>query len=274
MTAVPAPYTAAPDGPPPYESVRPAAPPPGVLLVTGGGRGIGAQVCERAARDGWDVAVNYARDGASAERVVRAVQACGRRAIAVQADVSDAAAVAAMFGTVARELGPLRGLVNNAGIVDMKARLDEMSVSRLQRMLAVNVLGTWLCAQQAVRAMSLRHGGAGGVIVNVSSVAATLGSPATYVDYASSKGAIDTFTTGLGRELAREGIRVAGVRPGTVYTDIHADSGDARRALTIGDSIPLGRAGYPQEIAEAVVWLLSPAASYVTAATLDVGGGR
>lgn len=245
-----------------------------VLLITGASRGIGAATARLAAARGWDVAVNYTRDADAAEGVADAVRALGRRAITVAADVADEAAVLAMFTRIDGELGRLTGLVNNAGIVDMKARLDEMSVARWQRMWAVNISGSLLCAREAVRRMSRRHGGAGGAIVNLSSVAARLGAPAMYVDYAASKGAIDTFTEGLAQEVAAEGIRVNAVRPGIIDTDIHADSGDRNRPQAAAAIIPMQRPGTPDEVAAAIVWLLSAEASYTTGAILDVGGGR
>lgn len=251
-----------------------ATPPSPVLLVTGASRGIGAATARLAAAQGWDVAVNYSRDAAAAERVADAVRAQGRRAITVAADVADEAAVLAMFRRVDAELGALGGLVNNAGIVALQARLDEMDLARWQRMVNVNIVGTLLCAREAVRRMSHRHGGAGGAIVNLSSAAARIGSPGMYVDYAASKGAIDTFTLGLARELATEGVRVNAVRPGIIDTEIHADSGDARRAHASSGLIPMQRPGTADEIAQAIVWLLSDAASYTTGAVLDVSGGR
>jgi len=245
-----------------------------VLLITGASRGIGAATARLAARRGWDVAVNYARDAAAAEAVAADVRAAGRRAITVCADVADEAAVLAMFRRVDGELGRLGGLVNNAGIVAMKARLDEMDLARWQRMWAVNLTGSLLCAREAVRRLSTRHGGAGGAIVNLSSVAARLGAPAMYVDYAASKGAIDTFTQGLAVELAAEGVRVNAVRPGIIDTDIHGDSGDRGRPQSAAPGIPMQRPGTADEVAAAIVWLLSAEASYTTGTILEVTGGR
>ncbi len=245
-----------------------------VLLITGAGRGIGAATARLAAQRGWDVAVNYARDAGAAEAVASEVRAAGRRAITVAADVADEAAVLAMFERVDGELGRLSGLVNNAGIVDRQARLDEMTMARWQRMWAVNISSSLLCAREAVRRMSRRHGGAGGAIVNLGSVAARLGSPNLYIDYAVSKGAIDTFTHGLALEVAAEGIRVNAVRPGLIDTDIHATSGDRGRPQAAAGLIPMQRPGGADEVATAIVWLLSAEASYTTGAILDVGGGR
>lgn len=245
-----------------------------IALVTGASRGIGAATARTLARRGYDVAVNYARDAAAAERVAADVQALGRRALVVRADVADEAAVLAMFEAVDRGLGRLAALVNNAGIVDRKARFDEMSLARWRRMFDTNVIGTLLCSRAAVQRMSTRHGGAGGAIVNLSSVAARLGAPAMYVDYAASKGAIESFTVGLGRELAEEGVRVNAVSPGIVDTGIHADSGDADRAHKSAALIPLQRPGTAQEIAEAIAWLLSDEARYATGTVLTVSGGR
>ncbi|MBU6260856.1 MAG: SDR family oxidoreductase [Burkholderiales bacterium] len=247
---------------------------PPILLVTGAGRGIGAATAVLAARQGWDVALNYRRDTAAAQAVAERVRAQGRRALVVQAEVDDEAQVLAMFGAIDRGLGPLAGLVNNAGIVDVAARVDECSVARWQRMFSINVIGSMLCAREALRRMSRRHGGAGGAIVNVSSVAARLGSAAQYVDYAASKGAIDSFTIGLAREVATEGVRVNAVRPGIVETDIHASGGEPDRAVRLGPQVPMQRAGQADEIAAAICWLLSGAASYTTGALLDVSGGR
>ncbi len=245
-----------------------------VLLVTGGSRGIGAAAALLAARDGWDVAVNYTRDEAAAQSVAQRVRSLGRRALVLRGDVSREADVLAMYGAIDAELGTLRGLVNNAGVVDVAARVDAMSEARLLRMFGVNVIGSMLCAREAVRRMSTARGGAGGAIVNLSSAAARLGSPGQYVDYAAAKGAIDTFTLGLAREVAAEGIRVNAVRPGIIETDIHASGGIPDRAAQLAPSVPMRRAGSADEVAQAIVWLLSEAASYTTGAVVDVTGGR
>lgn len=245
-----------------------------VLLVTGGGRGIGAATALRAARDGYAVAVNYAHDAASAESVVARIQDAGGTAIAVRADVADDAQIMALFDQIDERLGRLTGLVNNAGVVDMRCRVEDFTHARLRRMFDINVIGSMLCAREAVRRMSTAHGGAGGAIVNVSSGASRLGSANQYVDYAATKGAIDTFTVGLAKEVAAEGIRVNAVRPGLVDTDIHASGGMPDRIRTLASEVPMQRAGTSEEIAEAIVWLLSPAASYTTMALLDVTGGR
>jgi NAD(P)-dependent dehydrogenase (short-subunit alcohol dehydrogenase family) len=244
------------------------------VLITGASRGIGAATALRCARSGWHVALNCARDEAAAEAVAAQVRVLGRQAVVVRADVTDEAAVQAMFARVRAELPPLGGLVNNAGVVGAKARLDEMDLARWRRMFEINVFGALLCAREAVRVMSTRHSGAGGAIVNVSSAASRLGSPAEYVDYAASKGAVDSFTLGLAKEVAAEGVRVNAVRPGIIATDIHASGGQPDRVALIGPLVPIGRAGSADEVAAAIVWLLSDDASYVTGALLDVGGGR
>jgi NAD(P)-dependent dehydrogenase (short-subunit alcohol dehydrogenase family) len=245
-----------------------------VLLITGGSRGIGAATALLAAQDGWAVAVNYANNQAAANQVVQAIAQAGGQAIAVQGDVADEAQIVRLFATVDQQLGPVTGLVNNAGVVDVTARVEDMSWQRLERTMRINVLGSFACAKEAIRRMSTRHGGQGGVIVNLSSVAARLGAPGQYVDYAASKGAIDTFTVGLAKELATENIRVNAVRPGVIDTDIHASGGLPNRARDLAPLIPMQRAGTAEEIAESIVWLLSDKASYVTGTCLDVGGGR
>lgn len=245
-----------------------------VVLITGGSRGIGAATALAAARRGFAVAVNYNTNALAANNVVQAIQGEGGRAIAVQADVANEAEVAAMFGQVDAQLGTLSALVNNAGVVDLAARVDEMDMQRLRRMFDTNVLGSFYCARQAIRRMSTRHGGTGGAIVNVSSVAARLGGAAQYVDYAASKGAIDTFTVGLARELATESIRVNAVRPGIIETDIHASGGQPDRSRTMAPSVPMQRAGSANEVAQAIVWLLGDEASYSTGSVIDVAGGR
>ena len=249
-----------------------------ILLVTGGSRGIGAATARLAAAHGWDVAINYARDAAAAEVVAADVRAVGRRALLVQADVGDDAQVVAMFQQVDRELGTggavLRGLVNNAGVVDVPSRVDAMTPARLQRMFAINVFGSFASAREAVRRMSSQHGGMGGSIVNLSSAAARIGAGGQYVDYAAAKGAIDVFTLGLAREVATEGVRVNAVRPGIIETDIHASGGQPDRAAQMAPLVPMRRSGTAEEVAQAIVWLLSDASSYTTGSVVDVTGGR
>lgn len=244
------------------------------LLVTGGSRGIGAAVCLLAARAGYRVAVNYASNEIAAGALVAEIKAGGGEAFAVRGDVGNEADVTAMFEAVDKTFGRLDAFVNNAGVVDRKARVDEMSVERLERMLRINVIGSILCAREAVRRMSTLRGGKGGSIVNLSSAAATLGSPGEYVDYAASKGAIDTFTIGLAREVANEGVRVNAVRPGIIDTEIHASGGQPGRVAAIRDTVPMKREGKAEEVAHAVLWLLSDAASYTTGSIVNVSGGR
>ncbi|MEY3474851.1 MAG: hypothetical protein RL087_1309 [Pseudomonadota bacterium] len=251
-----------------------SASPQKVVLVTGGSRGIGAATALLAARRGYAVAVNYTSNSLAADEVVRQIRAGGGSAFTVQADVADEAQVMAMFEKVDAKLGRLDALVNNAGVVDVAERVDGMSAQRLRRMFDINVIGAFLCAREAVRRMSTRHGGSGGVIVNVSSAAARLGSPAQYVDYAASKGAIDVMTIGLAKEVATEGIRVNAVRPGLVETEIHASGGQPDRVRDLAHQVPMQRGGSADEIANAIVWMLSDEASYTTMALLDVTGGR
>jgi NAD(P)-dependent dehydrogenase (short-subunit alcohol dehydrogenase family) len=238
------------------------------MIVTGGGRGIGAATARLAAERGYAVCISYLRDAESAQNLAREIGAK-----AVQGDVAAEADVVRLFQEADR-LGRLAVLVNNAGIVDRSSRVEAMSAERIQRMLAVNVTGSFLCAREAIKRMSTRHGGKGGAIINLSSVAAKLGSPGDYVDYAASKGAVDTMTVGLAKEVGAEGIRVNGVRPGVIRTEIHAVSGDPARVERIGAGAPLGRPGDAEEIARAILWLASDEASYITGALLDVSGGR
>ncbi len=245
-----------------------------VLLITGGSRGIGAASALLAAQNGYAVALNYQVNSLAADAVVQQISASGGQAIALQANVAIEAEVMAMFEQIDAKLGRLTALVNNAGIVDVAARVDNMSIARLKRMFEINVLGSFLCAREAIRRMSTRHGGAGGAIVNVSSAAARLGGAGQYVDYAASKGAIDTFTVGLAREVAAEGIRVNAVRPGIIDTEIHASGGQPERARQMAPQVPLQRAGTALEVAQTIIWLLSEQSSYSTGVLLDVSGGR
>ncbi|HEX5515052.1 MAG TPA: SDR family oxidoreductase [Gammaproteobacteria bacterium] len=245
-----------------------------VLIVTGGSRGIGAATAQLAATAGYAVCISYAHNAEAASAVVREISKAGGEAIAVDADVANEADVVRLFERVDAEFGPVTALVNNAGILGSQLRVEQMSAERISRVLAVNVIGSFLCAREAVRRMSIRHGGMGGAIVNLSSAASRLGSPNEYVDYAASKGAIDTFTIGLAKEVAAEGIRVNAVRPGVIYTDIHASGGEPNRVERVKGSVPMQRGGQPAEVAKAILWLLSEESSYTTGALLDIAGGR
>jgi NAD(P)-dependent dehydrogenase (short-subunit alcohol dehydrogenase family) len=245
-----------------------------VAIVTGGSRGIGAAIAKLLGANGYGVAVNYASDQAAAERVVEGLNGAGSRAIAIQGDVSREADVLRLFEIAERELGPIRSLVNNAAITGGFARVDQIDGAALARMLAVNVAGTILCAREAVRRMSTRHGGAGGAMVNISSLAARTGGTGEWVHYAASKGAVNSFTIGLAREVANEGIRVNAVAPGLVDTELHAANGEPGRLKRLSPTIPMQRGGTAEEIAQGVLWLLSDAASYVTGTILEIGGGR
>jgi NAD(P)-dependent dehydrogenase (short-subunit alcohol dehydrogenase family) len=244
------------------------------ILITGASRGIGREAALLAAARGWSVGVNYASNRAAADEVVALVRAAGAEAVAVQGDVAEEADVLAMFAATQQALGPLDGVVVNAGIVGPASCLMDMSLERMRRMFEVNTLGAYLCAREAARALALSRGGRGGSIVLVSSVAARLGSPFEYVDYAGSKAAVDTLALGLAKELAQDGVRVNSVRPGITVTDIHASGGQPDRATRVGSTTPMGRAGEPAEIAEAIIWMLSDAASYTSGAILDVSGAR
>ena len=246
----------------------------GIVIVTGASRGIGAATARLAAARGYDVCVNYKTNRDAALRVVAGVERAGRRAIAAQADVAHEAEVVRLFEICDEQLGVLTALVNNAGILETQARVDAVDAARLQRILATNVVGAFVCAREAVKRMSTRHGGRGGAIVNLSSIAARLGAPGEYVDYAASKGAVDTMTVGLAREVAEEGIRVNAVRAGFIYTDIHASGGDPGRVDRVKTFVPMKRGGTAEEVAQAVLWLLSDEASYATGTFLDVAGGR
>jgi NAD(P)-dependent dehydrogenase (short-subunit alcohol dehydrogenase family) len=247
---------------------------PKVIMITGASRGIGAATARLAAAQGFSVCVNYRARRDDAHAVVSAIESAGGQAFAVQADVSIEADVVRMFAECDTRLGRLSALVNNAGVLETQTRLESMDAARLQRVFSSNIIGAFLCAREAVRRMSTKHGGAGGAIVNVSSMAARLGAPREYVDYAASKGAIDTFTIGLAGEVAEEGIRVNAVRPGLIYTDIHASGGEPGRVDRVKTAVPMRRGGSPDEVARAILWLLSDDASYTTGSFVDVSGGR
>jgi NAD(P)-dependent dehydrogenase (short-subunit alcohol dehydrogenase family) len=245
-----------------------------VILITGGSRGIGRSAAVLAGARGWSVGVNYASNRAAADATVAAVQNAGGKAIAIEGDVSDEAAIIAMFDATEQAFGKLDGVVNNAGIVAPGSMLADMDIARMKRIFDINVLGAYLCAREAARRMMTSRGGKGGSLVNISSAAARIGGAGEYVDYAGSKGAIDTLTLGLARELGRDGVRVNAIRPGLIETDIHASGGKPDRAQTLGVTTPIGRPGTADEVGESIVWLLSDAASYVTGAIVDVAGGR
>ena len=246
---------------------------PDVAIVTGGSRGIGAATSILLAKAGYLVVVNYVSNAQAAKVVVAQIEKAGGKAVAVQGDVASEKEIIALFKS-ADQLGSLKVLINNAGVIDLKGRVDEMSAERLARMFTINITGSFLCAREAIKRMSTRHGGSGGSIVNLSSAAATLGAPGMFVDYAASKGAIDTFTIGLAREVAAEGIRVNAVRPGIIDTDIHASGGEPDRVAQMRSQIPMQREGTALEVAEAIAWLASEKASYVIGACLSVSGGR
>ncbi|BEO39222.1 NAD(P)-dependent oxidoreductase [Serratia marcescens] len=245
-----------------------------VALVTGASRGIGRATALLLARQGYAVGVNYLRDESAARQVVTEIEAQGGKALALQADVADEAQVMAMFGALDAGLGTLSALVNNAGILFQQANIEQLTAERINQVLSTNVTGYFLCCREAVKRMALRHGGQGGAIVNVSSAASRLGAAGEYVDYAASKGAVDTLTIGLSREVAAQGIRVNGVRPGFIYTEMHASGGEPGRVDRVKDSLPMQRGGHPQEVAEAIAWLLSDTASYVTGTFIEAAGGR
>ena len=245
-----------------------------VMLVTGGSRGIGAATAIAAAEQGWWICINYRNRQTEAEALIDRINTSGGRATSFAADVGQQDQVRALFQFIDSEFGRLDALVNNAGIIDYKARIEDMDQQRLERMFQINIVGSFLCAGEAVKRMAKRYGGAGGAIVNVSSAASRLGSPGEFIDYAASKGAIDTLTIGLAKEVAAEGIRVNAVRPGLIDTDIHADTGDLERPVRLAPSVPLQRTGQPEEVASCILWLLSEGAGYVTGSILDVAGGR
>lgn len=245
-----------------------------LILITGGSRGVGAATARLAAAQGYDVAISYVANESAALEVVADIEALGRKGIAVRADSADPEQVAELFSALDRSFGRIDILVNNAGVLAKQSRMEDLSFERMQRVFAVNALGPILCAQQAVKRMSLRHGGTGGVVINISSASARLGSPNEYVDYAASKGALETFTIGFAKEVAREGIRVNCIRPGHIYTDMHASGGEPGRVDRVKESIPMGRGGQPEEVARAILWLASAEASFVTGTFLDVTGGK
>ncbi|MNR83660.1 Glucose 1-dehydrogenase [compost metagenome] len=245
-----------------------------VMIVTGGSRGIGAEIALLGAADGYAVCISYVKNKAAADAVVDAIRQSGGVAIAVAADMAVEADILRLFATVDQELGTVTALVNNAGILETQMRVDQMDVARMQRIFNTNIVGTFVCAREAVKRMSTKHGGAGGAIVNISSVAARAGGPGEYVDYAASKGAVDTMTIGLAKEVANEGIRVNAVRPGVIYTEIHASGGEPGRVDRVKASVPMQRGGEAREVAQAAIWLLSEHASYTTGSFLDVAGGR
>ena len=245
-----------------------------IMIVTGGSRGIGAEIATLGAADGYAVCISYVKNKAAADAVVDAIRQAGGTAIAVAADMAVEADILRLFATVDKELGTVTALVNNAGILETQMRVDQMDVARMQRIFNTNIVGSFVCAREAVKRMSTKYGGAGGAIVNISSVAARAGGPGEYVDYAASKGAVDTLTIGLAKEVANEGIRVNAVRPGVIYTEIHASGGEPGRVDRVKASVPMQRGGEAREVAQAAIWLLSEQASYTTGSFLDVAGGR
>ena len=245
-----------------------------LILITGGSRGVGAATARLAAAKGYDVVITFLSNEAAAEAVVADVEAAGRRALAVRADSAEPAQISELFSTIDREFGRIDVLVNNAGIIAQQSRLESISPERMQRIFAVNAIGPMLCAQQAAKRMSSRNNGSGGVIINISSASARLGSPNEYVDYAASKGALESFTTGFAKEVAQEDIRVCCIRPGHIYTEMHASGGEPGRVDRVKDTIPMGRGGQPEEVASAILWLASEEASFITGTFLDVTGGK
>jgi len=251
-----------------------AVPQAPLILITGGGRGVGAATARLAAAQGYDVAISFVSNESAALAVAADVEAVGRQALPVRADSGDPAEVAQLFAAIDQKFGRIDVLVNNAAIIAQQSRLEDLGFERMQRIFAVNSIGPILCSQQAVKRMSYRHNGRGGVVINISSASARLGSPNEYVDYASSKGALETFTTGFAKEVARDGIRVACIRPGHIYTEMHASGGEPGRVDRVKDTIPMGRGGQPEEVARAILWLASSEASFITGTFLDVTGGK